>query len=101
MRILWFILALVLALGLLSQSYFTVDPTEFVYVTEFGAPVAVYDGARQDDAGLHLRWPWPVQSVQRLDCRLQHFDLPSTELLTHDPDGKTLDKTLTAEAYVC
>jgi membrane protease subunit HflC len=88
-------------LVLARMSVFTVDPTEFVYVTEFGAPVAVYDGARQDDAGLHLRWPWPVQSVQRFDRRLQHFDLPATELLTHDPDGKTIDKTLTVEAYVC
>jgi membrane protease subunit HflC len=42
-----------------------------------------------------------VQSVQRLDRRLQYFDLPATELLTHDPLGKTVDKTLTVEAYVC
>jgi modulator of FtsH protease HflC len=101
MRVLWLIVGVVGLLILARMSLFTVDPTEFAYVTEFGAPVAVYDGARPDDAGLHLRWPWPVQSVQRLDRRLQHFDLPATELLTHDPDGKTIDKTLTVEAYVC
>jgi modulator of FtsH protease HflC len=102
MRVLWFTLG---ALGLVivaRMSVFTVDPTEFVYVTEWGAPVATYDGgARDSEAGLYLRWPWPVQSVQRLDRRLQHFDLPATELLTHDPRGKTIDKTLTVEAYVC
>jgi membrane protease subunit HflC len=101
MRVLWLILAVIGLLVMARMSVFTVDPTEFVYVTEFGAPVAIYDGVRPEDAGLHLRWPWPVQSVQRLDRRLQHFDLPATELLTHDPDGKTIDKTLTVEAYVC
>jgi membrane protease subunit HflC len=39
--------------------------------------------------------------VQRLDRRLQVFDLPGAELLTHDPKGKTIDKTLTIDAYVC
>jgi membrane protease subunit HflC len=39
--------------------------------------------------------------VQRLDRRLQQFDLPATELLTHDPQGKTIDKMLLVEAYVC
>jgi membrane protease subunit HflC len=42
-----------------------------------------------------------VQAVQRLDRRLQQFDLPATELLTHDPEGKTIDKMLLVEAYVC
>src|SRR5436190_23935050 len=99
MRIFWCLLALVLGLVVLSQCYFTVDPTEFVYVTQFGAPVAVYDGgARDSDAGLHWRWPWPVQSVQRLDRRLQYFDLPAAELLTKDAAGE-IDKTLTVRAY--
>jgi membrane protease subunit HflC len=84
------------------MSFFTVDPTEYVYVTQFGRHVATYDGAARDtDAGLHWRWPWPIQSVQRLDRRLQHFDPPGTELLTHDAEGKTIDKTLVVEAYVC
>src|SRR6267378_1678488 len=102
MRILWIIVVLIAALGLLSQSYFTVDPTEFVYVTQFGAPVAVFDGGAIDsDAGLHWRWPWPIQSVQRLDRRLQVFDLPAIELLTRDDKGETIDKTITVDAYVC
>jgi membrane protease subunit HflC len=32
---------------------------------------------------------------------LQVFDLPTAELLTHDPRGKTIDQTLTVDAYVC
>jgi membrane protease subunit HflC len=102
MRVFLGVLGVLAALVVLRFSFFTVDPTEYVYVTQFGRHVATYDGsARDTDAGLHGRWPWPVQSVQRLDRRLQYFDLPGTELLTHDAEGKTIDKTLTVEAYVC
>jgi membrane protease subunit HflC len=102
MRTFLLVTLIVLAVVLVRMSFFTVDPTEYVYVTQFGRHVATYDGAARDtDAGLHWRWPWPIQSVQRLDRRLQHFDPPGTELLTHDAKGKTIDKTLTVEAYVC
>src|SRR5437016_4240210 len=84
----------------LSTLLVPVDRTEFVYVTQFGRHVTTYDGARDEDAGLHGRWPWPVQSVQVLDRRLQVFDLPATELLTHDPRGQTIDRTLTITPYV-
>jgi len=84
---------------LLFLSTFTIDRTEYVYVTEFGRLVKVYDGAL--DAGLHWRWPWPVHSVQRLDRRLQVFDLPEIELLTRDDKGETIDKTITIDAYAC
>jgi membrane protease subunit HflC len=86
---------------LVRTSLFTVDRTEFVYQTQFGRPVATFDGAHADDAGLHFKFPSPIQSVQRFDRRLQYFDLPGAELLTHDPRGKTIDKTLTVDAYVC
>ena len=50
---------------------------------------------------MHFRLPWPIQSVQRLDRRLQSFDLPGAELLTRDAKKNTIDKTLTIDAYVC
>jgi membrane protease subunit HflC len=84
-----------------SLSVFTVDRTEFVYLTQFGRRVATYDGADDAQAGLHFRLPWPIQSVQRLDRRLQVFDLPGAELLTRDAKKNTIDKTLTIDAYVC
>jgi membrane protease subunit HflC len=95
------VLILLLFVGLLLAriSLFTVDRSEFVYLTQFGRHVATFDGAQ--DAGLHVRWPWPIQSVTRLDRRLQSFDLPGAELLTRDPRGNTIDKTLTLDAYVC
>src|SRR5262245_12061612 len=98
------VLLILLAAGVAvvaRMTLFTVDRSEFVYVTQFGRPVATYDGEDDSDAGLHLKWPWPVQEVQRLDRRLQSFDLPGAELLTHDPRGNTIDKTLTLDAYVC
>src|SRR5690242_9918883 len=60
-------LALIALIVLAALSVFTVDQTEFVYVTQFGRHVATYDGATQ--GGLYLRWPWPIQSLQRLDRR--------------------------------
>src|SRR5262249_54278407 len=85
------LLAVVLVVAWIAL--YPVDRGEYVYVTQFGQLVGIHDGL--SDGGLHAKLPWPVQSVQRLDRRLQHFDLPETELLTHDPEGKTIDKTLT------
>jgi membrane protease subunit HflC len=97
-----FLILGVAGLALLGRlCLFTVDRTEFVYLTQFGRHVETFDGADPAQAGLHLKWPWPVQSVQALDRRLQFFDLPGAELLTRDPRGNTIDKTLTIDAYVC
>ena len=83
----------------LQSALFTVDQAEFAYLTRFGQPITAFDGAA--DAGLHVKWPWPVESVQRLDRRLQIFDLPPTESLTRDPQKRTVDKTLAVDAFVC
>ncbi len=80
---------------------FTVDRTEFVYLTQFGQHLNTFDGGNDERAGLHFKWPWPIQSVQRLDRRIQYFDLPGAELLTRDPIRETIDRTLTLDAYVC
>jgi membrane protease subunit HflC len=88
-----------LLLAWLSSCLYTVDQAEYAFVTQFGEPVRTLDG--DADAGLHVKWPWPVQTVQRLDRRVQIFDLPPAELLTHDPRGQTIDRTLTVEAFVC
>jgi membrane protease subunit HflC len=95
------LLVVAAALWLLRSSLFAVDRTEFAYLTTFGRHVATFDGASDDEAGLHFKLPWPIQSVERLDRRLQVFDLPGAELLTHDPRGNTIDRTLTVDAYVC
>lgn len=94
-------LILIICLAVLARScFFTVGPTEYVYLTQFGQEVATYDGSDADqDAGLHICWPWPIQSVQRVDRRLQYFDLPPTEDPTRDESG--VDQMLLIEVYVC
>jgi membrane protease subunit HflC len=93
---------LILLVFLAGNSFVAVDPTAYVYVTSFGRHEVTYDGGDNDqDAGLHGRWPWPVQSVQRIDRRVQVFDLTGIELLTRDVKSNTVDKTLTIDAYVC
>jgi membrane protease subunit HflC len=94
------VLGAILLAVLVRMSLFTVDRSEFVYLTQFGRHVATYDGAEEDQAGLHFRWPWPVQTVVRVDRRLQYLDLPPAELVTEDPRSGTIDKTLAIDGYV-
>jgi membrane protease subunit HflC len=99
-----FLVVLILVLLFVgSNSFVTVDPTVFVYVTQFGDHVVTYDGGdNENDAGFHIRLPWPIQSVQKVDRRLQVFDIPGIELLTRDQKKQnTIDQTLTVDAYVC
>lgn len=92
------ILLAIVGLAWAATALFTVDQSEYVYLTQFGRPVVTYDGSTE--AGLHVKWPWPVQTAQKLERRTQQFDLPPAELLTHDPRGRTIDRTLTVEAFV-
>ena len=92
---------LLVAAVVLPSALFTVDRTEFVYLTQFGRHVATFDGANDAEAGLHFKWPWPVQSVVRYDNRLQFFDLQETQLLTKDVERGTVDKPILIGAYVC
>lgn len=98
-----YILTPLIAIALIvlaRSSFYTVDASEYAYVTVLGEHRDTFDGGA-DGAGLKVGWPWPIQQVQRLDRRLQHFDLPETEQLTHDPKSNTVDKNLLLEAYVC
>jgi modulator of FtsH protease HflC len=94
-------LFIVLALTLLwlQSGLFTVDQAEYGYITRFGQPIETLDGGTE--AGLHIKWPWPIDRVQRFERRLQVFDLPAVESLTRDPEKKTVDKTLAVDAFVC
>ncbi len=96
-------LALLTAIVWVRLSFYTVDAAEYAYVTVLGEHRQTYDGSASDGgAGLKLGWPWPIQQVQRIDRRLQQFDLPEKGELTRDPDDSTkIDKVLSIEAYVC
>jgi membrane protease subunit HflC len=58
-----------------------VDGTEYVVVTSFGRPVALY-GDAPDESGLHLKWPW--QTGHAIDRRVRVADLPAREVITED-----------------
>jgi membrane protease subunit HflC len=95
----YLVVAVIVLLVLWGRSaFYAVDQAEYVYVTRFGEPVVIRDGAT--DAGLHLKAPWPIESVQRIDRRVQSFDLPAVESLTRDPVTGTVDKTLAVDASI-
>jgi membrane protease subunit HflC len=88
MRFRWLaLIGLILLLLALRSAIMFVDETEYAYVTQFGRPVATYDG--RTDAGLALKLPWPVQSVTRFDRRVMLFHLPAQEFLIRDRDEAT------------
>lgn len=74
---------LVAALLVLFQVVFIVEEGESAVVTTFGRP----DRSIQE-AGLYLRWPWPVQKVYRFDRRVQVLEGTFEETLTKD--GKNI-----------
>src|SRR5262245_28247077 len=95
----YLLIAAVVLLVLWGRSaFYSVDQAEYVYVTRFGEPIVIRDGAT--DAGLHVKAPWPVDSVERIDRRVQSFDLPAVEVLTRDPVRRTVDTTLAVDATV-
>ena len=81
---------------LLASSIVFVDETENVIVFTLGRISAVYDDARPEgDRGLHVKWPWPVGTVERFDRRQQLFDPPGREMFTRDK------KNITVTSFVC
>ena len=65
---------------------YKVDVTEYAVVTQFGNPVNV-----SENPGLKVKLPDPVQSVQKLDKRVQVYQTNSIELLTLDKKSVSLD----------
>jgi membrane protease subunit HflC len=74
---------IVAALFVLLQVLFIVREGEAVVVTTFGKPVR-----QLTDAGLYMRWPWPVQQVYRFDHRTHTLEGAFEETLTRD--GKNI-----------
>jgi len=68
----------VLLLGFAMGS-FQVASNEAVVLTRFGAPVRILT-----TAGLHGKWPWPIDTVNRFDTRLAFYDTRISEALTED-----------------
>lgn len=100
----WWLLVMLLGLALFAAWSATlfVQPTEYVFITRFGSPVATYDGAT--DAGLRFKWPWPVETALRLDRRVDLLEVPTQEFLIRDTDEATKTEKplpLTFDLFVC
>ena len=65
---------------------YKVDVTQYAVVTQFGNPVRV-----DENPGLKVKLPDPIQSVQYLDKRVQVYQTYSIELLTLDKKSVALD----------
>ncbi|MBW1862730.1 MAG: protease modulator HflC [Deltaproteobacteria bacterium] len=76
---------IVVLVYVLITALVAVDVTEIVVITQFGKPVRVVT-----DAGLAIKWPDPVQTVIRLDKRLQGLDSNVGEYLTNDKKNLVL-----------
>ncbi len=74
---------------LLLASLFTVDEGQVAIVTRFGRPLPGIDGP-----GLHLKAPWPIDTVLRFDSRLLVFASGPTEMLTADKKNVVVDSFL-------
>ena len=70
----------------LTLMVYTVDTTEYAVVTQFGNTVAVVD-----EAGLNIKLPDPIQTLQKLDKRVQVYQADSLELLTSDKQSVAMD----------
>ncbi|MFQ6002705.1 MAG: protease modulator HflC, partial [Candidatus Zixiibacteriota bacterium] len=77
------ILAVIIGSGLV---FYQVDEREYVVITRFGNPIkAVLT------AGLKLKWPDPIESVNRYDNRLMTYDMGEIEFLTKDKKNVMID----------
>ncbi len=74
------------ALFALTLVAFRVDETERAVVLQMGRPVRDITAA-----GLHLKWPWPYQSVQFLEKRWILYDSDPREVYTADKKTMVTD----------
>jgi len=79
-----FLLALVLVVVLLTTTVaFTVDELrDIVLIKTFGKVTRVYQGRQA--AGLHFKWPYPIERLVRYDSRIFTVEDPYGELTTLD-----------------
>ena len=82
------VIALAVIGFLITQTFYTVDPTKQVLVRQFGAIV----GAPKTVPGLYVKIPL-IQDVQRIDSRLLDYEADEFEIIAGD------QKRLVVDAY--
>lgn len=78
------VVALIIVTALLASTvFYRVDQLkDVVLVKTFGKVTGVLRGS--EHAGLHFKWPWPIQRLVRYDARTRIFEDVSTEVKTRD-----------------
>ena len=82
------VIALAIVAFLLTQTFYTVDPTKQVLVRQFGAIV----GEPKTQPGLYAKIPL-IQDIQRIDRRLLDYEAEEFEIIAGD------QKRLVVDAY--
>ena len=75
----WVVALLVVGVIVASSVLFALREGQVAVVTRFGSPRAVVSAA-----GLHLKWPWPIERRHVLDGRKRVFNSRFAEALTQD-----------------
>ena len=100
MRIMLTLVILAAIIGLVLTCFFVVDQTQYVIQMRFGDPVRTLI-----EPGLHLKWPWPVDTLVRFDNRLMVLENPAAgetdkEYLTRDEESG-IGKNVVVTTYTC
>ncbi len=82
------LIAIAVAIFLVTQTFYTVDPTKQVLVRQFGAIV----GDPKTEPGLYAKLPL-IQDIQRIDRRLLDYEAEEFEIIAGD------QKRLVVDAY--
>lgn len=88
-RLYYWIIFIAISTGIIISSGFTIPETELVLLTHFGKPKTIIT-----DAGLHFKWPEPIESIIRFDKRILIFDPKPIETLTLDKKNLVVDTCL-------
>ncbi len=80
------ILAAVVLVALIGQTVLYENDAlrDVVLIKTFGRVTDVQWGREREQAGLHAKWPWPVQQVVRYDARSKIFEDINVEYQTKD-----------------
>jgi modulator of FtsH protease HflC len=88
-RAIGFLVLVAVAIFLLTQTFYTVDPKTVVLVRQFGALV----GQPKTEPGLYAKIPLWIQDIIRIDRRLLDYEAQEFEIIAGD------QKRLVVDAY--
>ncbi len=80
------LIAIIIALILVSFVTYKVDETEQVLVLQFGKPLRIVT-----DAGLNFKLPPPFNTIERFEKRLLIYDTPPNIVVTRDKKNMVVD----------